>query len=673
MSAIPGSIALPEVPGPLEEHERDGKPPFKASLYFFVIAVVAAVASIPLVTQLRADTPGWATFLVLGSTAAVAQLFVVRTPRNQAYHTTVVFLIPAVMLLPPELVALLGLIQHIPEWLKNRNAWYSQTFNICSWTLSLLATWASFHAILGADHLISNGDLRVALAGIAAAAVFVAINHLLLAPMLHFFYSHSFRELGIFSFESLSTDLVLAALGVGVGVFWVLNPWLLPIAVAPLLLIHRSLSVPQLQEEARVDPKTGLFNARYFAAALAEELARSQRFERPLTLVMADLDLLRDINNNYGHLAGDAVLKSIAETFRTHLRHYDVPARFGGEEFAILLPETPPEQAFEIAERIRREVAATRIDVETSSEPISATVSIGVAGFPRDGADANELIHQADLAVYRAKLQGRNRVLDASSEPLVVPEARTTPLVAVPDEGEYQAPLASQVDNHHAEERRHPRPHAVHGPTFFSLSKRLAAVVGLVGLVGTAAGVASLVFGTSHDITGMIAIVALVGAGQALALELDLGSPLSERLPARRCSAPAQHSPWRSRPRLSSGARGASRCTTSSSTSARSRSPRLQRSVRSRCTRSTSMAIWAGSSPWWRASAPGSPTSPSTWASSASRRRWKDTNDGGGPSRSASRGSFRITSSTGSSPASSTSATSPRTSGRLRSSRCRSS
>jgi diguanylate cyclase (GGDEF)-like protein/putative nucleotidyltransferase with HDIG domain len=524
VSAIPGSIALPEVPGPFEEHERDGKPPFKATAYFFVIAVIAAAASIPLVTQLRADTPGWATFLVLGSTAAIAQLFVVRTPRNQAYHTTVVFLIPAVMLLPPELVALLGLIQHVPEWLKNRNAWYSQTFNICSWTLSLLATWASFHAILGADHFIPNGDLRLALAGIAAAAVFVAINHILLAPMLHFFYSHSFRELGIFSFESLSTDLVLAALGVGVGVFWVLNPWLLPIAVAPLLLIHRSLSVPQLQEEARVDPKTGLFNARYFAAALAEELARSQRFERPLTLVMADLDLLRDINNNYGHLAGDAVLKSIAETFRTHLRHYDVPARFGGEEFAILLPETPPEQAFEIAERIRREVAATRIDVETSSEPISATVSIGVAGFPRDGADANELIHQADLAVYRAKLQGRNRVLDASSEPLVVPEARSTPLVAVPDEGEYQAPLPAQVDNHHADERRHPRPHAVHGPTFFSLSKRLAAVVGLVGLVGTAAGVASLVFGTSHDITGMIAIVALVGAGQALALELDLGS-----------------------------------------------------------------------------------------------------------------------------------------------------
>ena len=156
---------------------------------------------------------------------------------------------------------------------------------------------------------------------------------------------------------------------------------------------------------------------------------------------MADLDLLRDINNTYGHLAGDAVLQGIAEVFRSQLRHYDVPARFGGEEFAILLPETPPEQAFEIAERIRRTVAARTYDVETSSEPIRATVSIGVAAFPRDGADANELIHQADLAVYRAKLQGRNRVLDASSEPLLMPEKRQSRLVAVPEDGDHIVPL----------------------------------------------------------------------------------------------------------------------------------------------------------------------------------------------------------------------------------------
>src|SRR4029079_10329291 len=121
--------------------------------------------------------------------------------------------------------------------------------------------------------------------------------------------------------------------------FWHGNPWLIPFAVAPLLLIHRSLSVPRLQEEARVDAKTGLFNARHFATALNEELTRAARFERPLSLVMADLDLLRDINNTYGHLAGDAVLQGIAEVFRAHLRHYDVHARLGGGEFVLLLPE----------------------------------------------------------------------------------------------------------------------------------------------------------------------------------------------------------------------------------------------------------------------------------------------------------------------------------------------
>jgi diguanylate cyclase (GGDEF)-like protein/putative nucleotidyltransferase with HDIG domain len=526
LSAVPTDITLgADVTGPVREPRGDNtKLPVRATIYFFVIAVAAAIAALPLLTHLRISTEGWITFIILGSAAAFAQLFVVRTPRNQSYHTTIVFLIPAVMLLPPELVALMGLVQHVPEWLKNRNAWYSQTFNICNYTLSNLAAWASFHAILNADGLISSPDLRLALGGTAAAAVLVAVNHILLAPMLHFFYSHSIRELGIFSFESLSTDLVLAALGVGIAAFWDINPWLIPFAVAPLLLIHRSLSVPQLQEEARVDPKTGLFNARYFADALADELSRAQRFERPLTLIMADLDLLRDINNTYGHLAGDAVLKGIAETFRAQLRHYDVPARFGGEEFAILLPETPPEQAFEIAERIRRSVADRAFEVETSSEPIKATVSIGVSGFPRDAADANELIHQADLAVYRAKLQGRNRVLDASSEPLVMPDARSTPLAAVPDDGDHVVPLPSAIDNHPTHDRRHPRPHAVHGPTFFSLSKRLAFVVGTVALIGTAAGVIGLVFGSSHDLGGLLAIIALVGAGQALALELDLGS-----------------------------------------------------------------------------------------------------------------------------------------------------
>src|ERR671936_1745477 len=217
----------------------------------------------------------------------------------------------------------------------------------------------------------------------------------------------------------------------------------------------------------------------------------------------------------------------MGETSRKQLRHYDVPARFGGEEFAILLPDTAPEQALEIAERIRRAVADQPFDVETSSEPIRATVSIGVAGYPRDAADANELIHQADLAVYRAKLQGRNRVLGASSEPLLMPTERSTRLVAVPEEGDHHAPLPPAQELKPTQERRHPRPHAVHGPRFLALSRRLGFLVALVSAGGVAAGVVGIVLGTSTDIIGLIAVIFLVGIGQALAFEVDDGSIIS--------------------------------------------------------------------------------------------------------------------------------------------------
>ena len=119
-----------------------------------------------------------------------------------------------------------------------------------------------------------------------------------------------------------------------------------------------------------------------------------------------------------------------------------MPARFGGEEFSILLPETGPEEALEIAERIRRAVGASAFDVETSSEPIRATVSLGVAGYPKDGGDANELIHQADLAVYRAKLQGRNRVLGASEDAILVAHERKTPRLAPSPEPVEETPGA---------------------------------------------------------------------------------------------------------------------------------------------------------------------------------------------------------------------------------------
>jgi diguanylate cyclase (GGDEF)-like protein/putative nucleotidyltransferase with HDIG domain len=502
--------------------------PRRASVFLAFVALIAFAATAPFYDRLLNGhgLDSWLTFGVLGLAAAVAHLFPVGSTNNQMYHTSIVFLVAAALLLPPECLVLVGLLICVPEWLKERYPWYIQVFNICNYTLNMLAAWGAAELVLSADALVGSEEVRVAIAGFAACVSFVAVNHVLLAMILNLGRGHSFRDTGLFSAQFISMDLVLCALGVAFAFFWTSNPWLIPIALAPLLVVHRSLSVPALQAEARVDPKTGLFNARYFATAMAEELARAARFERPLSLIMADLDLLRDINNSYGHLAGDAVLKGIAEVFRSQLRHYDVPARFGGEEFSILLPETPPEQALEIAERIRRAVAERTFDVETSSEPIRATVSIGVAGFPRDAHDSNELIHQADLAVYRAKLQGRNRVLGASSEPLLVPTERSPRLMAVPESGDHTAPLPRTPEAKPEQERRHhPRPHGLHGPRYFSLSRRLSTLVALVSVIGGVAGMLGAVFGGSNDVIGLVAIIALVGVAQALALEVvDQGS-----------------------------------------------------------------------------------------------------------------------------------------------------
>jgi diguanylate cyclase (GGDEF)-like protein/putative nucleotidyltransferase with HDIG domain len=489
-----------------------------------VIAIAALAAALPLILRLGAHTHAWATFGILAAGAAASHTYTVRTAKDSSFHTSWVFLIPAAMLLPPELVALLGVVMHIPEWLKERYAWYIQSFNICNYTLGNLATWGAAKLTLDASGLIPDQHLRWAATGLVACVVAVGVNHVLLAPMMMLARRHSLREAGIFSFESLSTDFILATLGLAFAAFWTFNPWLIPFAIAPLLLIHRSLAIPQLQAAARVDPKTGLYNARHFAVVMQEELGRAQRFQRPLSLIMADLDLLRDINNTYGHLAGDAVLRGISEVFRQQLRHYDVPARFGGEEFSILLPETPPDQAYEIADRIRRAVAARLFEVETSSEPIRATISMGIAGFPRDGSDMNELVHQADLAVYRAKLQGRNRVLDASDEPLLAqPEKRGPRLAALPageSEAVRQLPPAAEIVPD-VERRQAARPHNVPAPRFFAVPRRLALLVGLVGLLGTAAGVAAAVFGHSEEIIGLVTIIVLVGLGQVLSLEVE--------------------------------------------------------------------------------------------------------------------------------------------------------
>ena len=164
----------------------------------------------------------------------------------------------------------------------------------------------------------------------------------------------------------------------------------------------------QVEALAVTDALTGLSVRRYFMERAEEELARSRRHELSCTLLMLDLDLFKEKNDTYGHLVGDVVLRDVAQVVARNLRDIDLVGRYGGEEFILLLIETPIEQALPIAERLRQLIEVH--PVRAYDELLTQTVSIGAAAYPGDAQTLGELIERADQALYAAKRAGRNRV-----------------------------------------------------------------------------------------------------------------------------------------------------------------------------------------------------------------------------------------------------------------------
>lgn len=168
----------------------------------------------------------------------------------------------------------------------------------------------------------------------------------------------------------------------------------------------------QLREEAIRDPLTGLYNRRYLEETLQRELVRAERGGHPLTILMGDIDYFKKLNDSYGHQAGDEVLQALGGLLRHHARSSDIPCRYGGEEFILVLPDMPLETAQQRAESIRRDFADLHIAFGDSQ--LAATLSIGVSVHPGHGKTADELIRSADQALYEAKQSGRNRVCSAA-------------------------------------------------------------------------------------------------------------------------------------------------------------------------------------------------------------------------------------------------------------------
>lgn len=169
----------------------------------------------------------------------------------------------------------------------------------------------------------------------------------------------------------------------------------------------------ELERQAHIDYLTGASNRGHFMLQGETELSRAVRYGKPLSLLMLDIDLFKLINDSHGHKAGDDVLKKLVETCRETLREVDIIGRIGGEEFAVLLPETPREQAAEVAERLRVELQETRI-VMAQGLPLHFTVSIGVASMTSREENVDMLLNAADGALYEAKEAGRNRIAVAT-------------------------------------------------------------------------------------------------------------------------------------------------------------------------------------------------------------------------------------------------------------------
>ncbi len=191
----------------------------------------------------------------------------------------------------------------------------------------------------------------------------------------------------------------------------------LMIEFAPFLLIAYLVSMlsadlhfarQMFQHMSETDEFTGLLNKRAFDKFSHREKAKSQRYGHPFTILMVDADTLKVINDQYGHDAGDKLIKTIAETIQMNLRETDILARYGGDEFVIFLPETPPEKAREVADRIRDAVAGINFVVQNQAMAVS--VSIGTASYPQDSSSIDDILDRSDRALYISKQTGRNRV-----------------------------------------------------------------------------------------------------------------------------------------------------------------------------------------------------------------------------------------------------------------------
>jgi diguanylate cyclase (GGDEF)-like protein len=241
-----------------------------------------------------------------------------------------------------------------------------------------------------------------------AMGIFNFLNHFLVALVANLANGIKFSDSSLFDINALGLDFTILCMGVAAALLWRISPFAVVFALLPLYLFYSAMQIPLLEQKNRIEPKTGLYNLKYFETKLKEEFERSQRQSTPFTVVMGDLDNFRGINNNHSHLSGDVVIKTVAEILRQGVRNADTLARFGGEEFVILMPNTQAQEVFPYIERLRLAIAAAPFALAEGQAPITVTISFGLAAHLTSDLTPEDSLKRADAALYLAKQQGRN-------------------------------------------------------------------------------------------------------------------------------------------------------------------------------------------------------------------------------------------------------------------------
>jgi diguanylate cyclase (GGDEF)-like protein len=326
--------------------------------------------------------------------------------------------LPLALLLPPFYALFVPIPRlALAQWRTRRTLLHRRAFSASAIGLSYGAASLAFHLLGPGINSFTPGSqprlLAWTVAALACALLKTIVNKLFVLTAVKGTDPTTSIRASVFTRESLFGDSAELVVAVIVAHELMSSPFMALLALPFVPLLDRSLRHSHLVAASRIDGKTGLLNATAWQREAMMEIARATRTQTPAAVAIADIDHFKRVNDTYGHLIGDAVLVAIASAFTALLRDYDICGRFGGEEFAFLLPQTTAEDAFRITERLRQKIARITVPVEGEADEgtrIHVTVSIGVATLHTSRRDLDELLAAADLALYQAKDSGRNKV-----------------------------------------------------------------------------------------------------------------------------------------------------------------------------------------------------------------------------------------------------------------------